>query len=389
MITRVQVLFLSAIFFNITLGFTQNLNQAKSDIAFLTSKKCFGRGYTKSGLKNARNYLIKRIQFIGLKGLVEKKYLQTLTTDVNVFPGDVSVKIDGKNLSPGRDFIISEESKSTKGTFLLEQIDSVNWIGKSNQNTDKLYLKAENKLTWSVSTDQADYTLIKFLKSYKIGQAKSVTVDIDASIKKGFGMDNILAYVPGISKADSFIVFTAHYDHLGGMGKKTFFPGANDNASGVSMLLQLAEYYNKHPSNYSIAFMFFCGEEAGLLGSKYYSTHPAFPLEKIKFLINLDLLGTGEEGVTVVNATEFPTQFNSLKKINSENNFLPLIKPRGKAANSDHYWFTERGVPGFFIYTLGGIKAYHDIFDVAETLPLTKFDSLFKLFIQFQKALEN
>jgi aminopeptidase YwaD len=389
MITRVQVLFLSAIFFNITLGFTQNLNQAKSDIAFLTSKKCFGRGYTKSGLKNARNYLIKRIQFIGLKGLAEKKYLQTLTTDVNVFPGDVSVKIDGEKLSPGRDFIISEESKSTKGTFLLEQIDSVNWIGKSNQNTDKLYLKAENKLTWSVSTNQADYTLIKFLKSYKIGQAKSVTVDIDASIKKGFGMDNILAYVPGISKADSFIVFTAHYDHLGGMGKKTFFPGANDNASGVSMLLQLAEYYNKHPSNYSIAFMFFCGEEAGLLGSKYYSTHPAFPLEKIKFLINLDLLGTGEEGVTVVNATEFPTQFNSLKKINSENNFLPLIKPRGKAANSDHYWFTERGVPGFFIYTLGGIKAYHDIFDVAETLPLTKFDSLFKLFIQFQKALEN
>ena len=76
------------------------------------------------------------------------------------------------------------------------------------------------------------------------------------------------------------------------MGKDTFFPGANDNASGVSMLLNLAKYYKAHPANYSIAFIFFSGEEAGLLGSKYYSEHPIFPLSKIKFLVNLVLLGT-------------------------------------------------------------------------------------------------
>jgi len=65
---------------------------------------------------------------------------------------------------------------------------------------------------------------------------------------------------------------------------------------------------------------------------------------------------------------------------------MPLVKPRGKAANSDHYWFTEKGVPAFFIYTMGGIKAYHDVYDVAATLPLTKYEELRKLLIAFARG---
>jgi len=90
----------------------------------------------------------------------------------------------------------------------------------------------------------------------------------------------------------------------------------------------------------------------------------------MKFLVNLDLLGTGDEGMMVVNATEFfsPVCF-FLTAINNEKKYLAKIGQRGKARNSDHYWFTEKGVPSFYFYTLGGIKAYHDIYDKAETLP--------------------
>ena len=56
--------------------------------------------------------------------------------------------------------------------------------------------------------------------------------------------------------------------------------------------------------------------------------------------------------------------FNQLIKINKEKNYLPSIKKRGKAANSDHYWFSEKGVPSFFIYLMGGISAYHDVDDI-------------------------
>ncbi|MNT70285.1 hypothetical protein D3C72_2086510 [compost metagenome] len=60
---------------------------------------------------------------------------------------------------------------------------------------------------------------------------------------------------------------------------------------------------------------------------------------------------------------------------------------RGKAANSDHYFFTEKGVPAFFIYTQGGIAAYHDIYDQARTLPLDHQEQLFELIVQFFKGL--
>ncbi|MGE3824646.1 MAG: hypothetical protein AB7G44_10500 [Bacteroidia bacterium] len=59
---------------------------------------------------------------------------------------------------------------------------------------------------------------------------------------------------------------------------------------------------------------------------------------------------------------------------------------RGKAANSDHYYISENGVPAFFIYTMGGIKAYHDVYDKPETLPLTEFQDLFRLLTDFVKT---
>ena len=188
---------------------------------------------------------------------------------------------------------------------------------------------------------------------------------------------------------DSFIFITAHYDHLGGMGLNTFFPGANDNASGVSLLLNLARYYSMSPQRYSIGFICFAGEEAGLVGSKFYTEYPLRPLDNIRFLLNTDLAGTGEEGITVVNATEFPEAFSLLKGINDEYKLLPAVKERGKAANSDHYYFSEKGVPAFFFYTMGGIKAYHDIFDRPETLPLDRHEELFRLVSLFVEGIQK
>jgi len=195
--------------------------------------------------------------------------------------------------------------------------------------------------------------------------------------------------VKGTTKPDSVILITAHYDHLGGMGKDTYFPGANDNGSGVSFLLSLAKYYAANPQKYSIAFICFAGEEAGILGSKYFTENPLIPLQQIRFMFNVDMVGTGETGATVVNATQYPKEFAILNQVNDAGKLLVKINPRGKAANSDHYFFTEKGIPAFFLYTQGGIAAYHDVFDKAETLPFTVYENLFKLFVGFNKALMN
>ncbi len=356
----------------------------------LTSKEFFGRGYLNNGLDKAAKYIAKELKKFEAKPLFYTGYFQWFDFNVNTFPGKMMVKVNGKQLKPGEDFIVSAESyrlkgeffqgASSKGKYNLEKKDSVTYIGNSET---PLLISLKRKLTFSVAPEAATYCGIELLNKNNCDDIKTVNVNIENKLLTKYINKNICAFIDGKVNNDTLIVLTAHYDHLGGMGKTTYFPGANDNASGVSMLLNLVKYYSKNPPKYKTVFVFFAGEEAGLLGSKYFVENKTVDLTKIKFLVNLDLLGTGDEGITVVNATEFKFQFELLKKINEEKHYLTLVKPRGKAQNSDHYWFTEKGVPSFFIYTMGGIKAYHDVYDKSETLPLTKYKQVFKLICNF------
>lgn len=148
-------------------------------------------------------------------------------------------------------------------------------------------------------------------------------------------------------------------------------------------MLTLMKYYSENPGKYNMVFIAFAGEEAGLLGSEFYVQHPFFPLKQIRFLFNLDLQGTGEEGATIVNATVFKKEFALLEAINAKEKYLTQIKQRGEAANSDHYYFTKAGVPSFFMYTMGGSKAYHDINDKPEAISMYAFDKVTTLLISF------
>jgi aminopeptidase YwaD len=129
--------------------------------------------------------------------------------------------------------------------------------------------------------------------------------------------------------------------------------------------------------------MAFTGEEVGILGSTYYTEHPLFPLSKIKVELNLDMVGTGDEGIMLVNGAVFEKEYNTLVKINDEKKYLKKIGKRGEAAISDHHPFYKNGVKSFFIYTLGGTSEYHNMLDVAKTLPLTEYEDLFRLLTDF------
>src|SRR5262249_11975318 len=137
---------------------------------------------------------------------------------------------------------------------------------------------------------------------------------------------------------------------------------------------------------YSIAIFLFSAEEIGLLGSKYYTENPLFPLENIKFLLNLDLSGTGDDGITVVNGEIHRDKFDLLTDLNIKSAYLKDIKIRGEACNSDHCHFHKKGVKSFFFYTMGGISQYHNIYDKEETLPLTEYEDLFSLIRDFYSS---
>ena len=357
----------------------QNITIAKQLVDTLTSTTMWGRGYTKDGNEKAALFLKNYYSMAGLTPLDGKDFYQHFSYPVNTFPKNMELTINGKTLKPGIDFIVSPESKGSKTKGILLQKDSTIFA----DGDKRIILELKNKLTWSAETYVKDYTAIDILKTSLTEIPKTYTVNIVSKFIPSFKTANICAAVKGTALPDSFIFITAHYDHLGGMGKDTYFPGANDNASGTALLLGLANYFVHHPQPYTIAFISFTGEEAGLIGSKYFVEHPLVPLNKIKFLFNLDLEGTGVEGATVVNSAIYKKEYSLLKQINDQYKLLPVINERGKAANSDHYWFSEHGVPSFLSYTLGGIKAYHDVFDIAATLPMDHYESLLKLLEEF------
>jgi len=406
----------------------QDLKRVRSYIDTLAAPGMHGRGYVNKGDKIAALYLENQFTQIGLRSFEssqEHRYFQYFKFDINTFPDNFFLKLQSDTLTPGKDFIAHPASGSGKGclkTWIVDtsifsnpksqkkllKLKAANYaliiplnVASKNINNlpqdvrKKIYqfpcvVEFNNKLTASLSATQ--YPNSYFQVRNDAFHSKIICkaeYSINAELKKNYESQNVIGYIKGKQKPDSFIVISAHYDHLGRMGKNVYFPGANDNASGISMLLELARYYST-PGNepeYSIAFMAFGAEEAGLIGSEYYTQNPYFPLKKIKFLINLDLMGTGEEGITAVNATLFPDAFNLLTKINEEKKYLPIIKKRGPAANSDHYHFTQKGVPAFFLYTMGGIAAYHDVYDKRETLPLTKFSEVFLLLRDFIKKI--
>lgn len=363
--------------------FAQDLSFGKKMVDTLTSSYFWGRGYTNDGMKKAADFLAGEFKNYGLQPMNGKDYFQPFSYPVNTFPGKMELSVNGKELIPGKDFIVSPETKGVKASGKLEQLDSIQFINRK----DMVVIKMMDKLTWDISPEVATYSLLLVDKKALDKDPGSFKINIDNKLISNFKTANICGIVKGTLKPDSIIFITAHYDHLGGMGADTYFPGANDNASGVSLLLNLAHYYAGHPQKYSIGFICFAGEEAGLIGSKYFTENPLVPLKSIRFLINTDLAGTGDEGITVVNASEFPKEFARMNAVNDEKKLLTKINARGKAANSDHYFFTEKGVPSFFFYTLGGIKAYHDVFDKAATLPLNEHEDLFKLIVGFNEKL--
>ena len=187
---------------------------------------------------------------------------------------------------------------------------------------------------------------------------------------------NVIGYLPGTNPAYSnqAVLITAHYDHLGrgwpdarqsDVGK--IHPGADDNASGVAVLIELARNFAAGaPPERNVVFVAFSAEEAGLLGSRHYVEHPRpAPLEGIVGVINLDSVGRLEDQPISVlatgSATEWPFVFRGVSAVTG----IPSENIAGAAEASDQRSFIERGVPGVQIFT-GAHADYHRASDTPD-----------------------
>jgi aminopeptidase YwaD len=404
----------------------QNIDYAKEIIEKLSSAEFKGRGYVENGDKISADYISNEFHNLGLLPINRKTHYEKFNISVNTLSGRVLVKIDGIELQAATDYLVEASCPSVNGTFQIiktsrSQIDTeaklVSLIKKAGgsfilidsrdkkdekpditakidgylqflkyspeANIKGIIIYTNDKLTWEASSIQDVRPIVVISKELDLNNLNSIEITVDAKFIQKYETQNVIGSIKGISNPDSTIVILAHYDHLGKMGKNTYFPGANDNASGVAMLLNLAKHYSGSKPKYTMVFIALSGEELGLLGAKAFIDNPLIDLAKIKFLINFDIAGTGDEGIRIVNGSIFKDKFDLITRINQQQKLLPKIDIRGAACNSDHCLFYQKGVPCFYIYTQGGIKAYHDIFDKYETLPLTKFVEYCKLMILF------
>jgi hypothetical protein len=193
----------------------------------------------------------------------------------------------------------------------------------------------------------------------------------------GEGRRNVVALWPGRGK-DGYVVIGAHYDHLGRKGDAVF-PGADDNASGSSTVLNLAEAVSRSRFARGIVCLWFDGEEQSLAGSRWWTAHPTLPLEGCFAMLNCDMIGRNETtkifcGVEKdgKGAAKYPKWEAEVREVEGRfgahfdwTEFDPFIK------RSDHWPFMEKGVPALFF--TGGLHAdYHKEGDRIEKINFAK-----------------
>ena len=395
----------------------QDMAHYKRIVKALSSARYQGRGYAKNGANKAGKYLQKEYRKAG----VDEVVLQPFTININTFPGSMEMWADGKKLQAGVDFSMREYSPGVKGEFPLYHVDTLNF------DADRMYADLQqpeyaNALVccdfWFSYHHRKDFAClqkkgectnagllqtwtspIKFYKAYgekvrdvpivwitpeAAKDVKSVRLNVENKFMENVELFNVIAKVSGY-RHDSCYVFTAHYDHLGNLGKKIFYPGANDNASGTAAIVTLAAYYAKHRPPYDMYFLSFSGEDANLRGSEFFANNPIVPLEQIRYLFNIDMIGDDNPVQYCEVSDEGMRGYRLFEQINGQKQYFKALNRGDLAANSDHYPFAKRHVPCIFLENQEGtaFPYYHTIYDDWQNAVFDSYGPVFRLVTNF------
>ena len=204
---------------------------------------------------------------------------------------------------------------------------------------------------------------------------------------------NVLALLPGRGRAAAAgqpaiapgetVVLGAHYDHLGyggdnsaAPGERAIHHGADDNASGTALLLEVARRLaERGPFPRSILFAAFSGEERGLLGSGHYAANAPVPLADTVAMVNLDMVGRLVDDKVIVHGTGTGTGFEAMIDRLVGDHRLGVAKEPGGFGPSDHASFYARKVPVLHVFT-GSHADYHRPTDTADKI---NYDGMVRL----------
>jgi membrane dipeptidase len=165
---------------------------------------------------------------------------------------------------------------------------------------------------------------------------------------------NVVGIWPGTDpklKGEALVI-GGHLDHLGVGIDGWIYPGADDNATSAAVVLETARALSAagfKPAR-TIVFGSWAGEELGLQGSRYYTEHPAIPLDKTALYMNIDMVGTGDSDLLVGGMTEFAELYEIVKK-GLDGPTMAKLRPRPNYRGSDHTSFWAKNVPAISLRT--------------------------------------
>ena len=269
--------------------------------------------------------------------------------------------------------------------------------GKKGQKMAAEYLKNH-----FINIGIPPYKKNKYFQKFKVKSDRHVCKceDCDSDfIKKIFKKnkiirgENVLGYIKGTDLKDELIIITAHYDHLG-KHDTLLFNGADDDGSGTVAIMEIAEAFmlakrdGKGPRR-SILIMPVSGEEKGLLGSKYYTDNPVFPLRKTIANLNIDMIGRIDnmhiDGnyVYLIGSDMLSKELHNIsEKINKKYIGLELDytyntedDPHRYYYRSDHYNFAKNNIPVIFYFN-GVHEDYHKTTDTIEKIDFNKIEKI-------------
>jgi len=221
-------------------------------------------------------------------------------------------------------------------------------------------------------------TYIDSLKQPKSFELKiNAELDINAKYEKERNTMNIAGMLEG--EEDDYIIVGAHLDHVGGQGDEIFFPGANDNASGSSAVLEIARAFihNNIKPKRSIIFILFSNEESGLNGATFFTEHPPVPLEKITAMLNLDCIAFGDS-IRIGNGKGAPKLWGITRELDSL--FIKqMILDTWNGGGADATPFHQKGIPCLYFVTTNSYKHLHLPSDLPETLNQNLFEKIVRL----------
>jgi hypothetical protein len=325
-----------------------------------------------------------------LDGVPKNKKLQIeLQLNADVFQKNSNVANEGAKLL----FVITDS---------LDQIIDRNLYGHSEEPPMKIpvvYITPEMAAAIFPADEKQDYE--KALRKAKVkGKPSSMLSVTDLQLNfvsntNGIMGENVIGLLEGTDKKDEVIVLTAHYDHLG-IRDSLLYPGADDDGSGTSAVMEMAKMFSKaasdgHRPRRSILFMTVSGEEKGLLGSKYYVKRPVIPLSKTMVNLNTDMIGRTDDKhdslgvrdyIYIIGSDKLSTTLHSVnEKVNAGFTKLELDytfnkpdDPNRYYYRSDHYNFAKNNIPVIFYFN-GSHADYHR---PSDTIDKIQFDLLAK-----------